>query len=98
MKMRLRGAVHRMIAGVDPRHRRDRAKLSDCRVGDLGVVNDIGVIVHRDFQQNSPSPDIGIGTELALANRRRGIDGRDNGKHLAGHLAPHHSTTGCGDA
>src|SRR3954453_23633562 len=28
-EMRLRGALHRMVAGVDPRHRRNRAELAD---------------------------------------------------------------------
>jgi len=59
-KVRLRGAVHRMIARVDPGHRRDRAEFSNCRVGDLRVVHDIGVIVHGDFEQNGARPDFGI--------------------------------------
>ena len=46
-EMRLRGPVHRVIARVDPRHRRDRAELSDRRVGDLRVVHDVGIVVHR---------------------------------------------------
>jgi len=85
-EVRLRGAVHRVVARVDPRHRRDRAELSDRGGGDLGVVHDVGIVVHRDFEQDGPRADLRIGAEFALAHRGGGVDRRFGGKHLAGHL------------
>ena len=67
-EMRLRGAVHRMVARVDPRHRRDRAEFSDRGVGDLRIVHDVGIVVHRDFEQDSPRADFSIGAEFAFAH------------------------------
>ena len=84
-EVRLRGAVHRVIAGVDPRHRRDRAELSDRRVGDLRVVHDIGIIVHRHFLQDRPRADLAIGAELDVMQFGAWVHRRIDGKHLAGH-------------
>src|SRR3984893_11525247 len=61
-EMRLRGAVHGMIAGVDPGHRRDRAESSDRGVGDLRVVHDVGVIAQRDLMQDRAGADFAIRT------------------------------------
>jgi hypothetical protein len=95
--MRLRGAVHRMIARIDPRHGRDRTEFSNRGVGDLRVVHDVGVIGHRDLEQNGASPDLGVGAELALSYRRGWVDRRFGGKHFAGHLRVHQQqgTRGC---
>ena len=48
----LRRPLHRVVARIDSRHRRDRAELSDRGVGDLGVVHDVGIVVHRHFMQD----------------------------------------------
>jgi len=63
-EVRLRGPVHRMIARIDPRHRRNRAELSDRGVGDLGIVDDIGIIVHRHVVQDRARANLAIGASL----------------------------------
>jgi len=83
--MRLRGAVHGMIARIDPRHRRDRTEFADRRVGDLRVVHDVGIVGHRDFEQDGPGAGLGIGAKLTAAYRRGRVDGRFRGKHFSGH-------------
>ena len=88
-KMRLRGPVHRVIARIDPRHRRDRTEFPNRGVGDLRVVHDVGIVRHRDLEQHGSGADLGIGAELAIAHRCGGIDRRFSGKHLAGHLSIH---------
>ena len=70
-EMRLRGAVHRMIAGIDPRHRRDRAEFSDRGVGDLRVVHDVGIVVHRRLRcRMVRAPTSHIGAELGVVQLR----------------------------
>jgi hypothetical protein len=81
--------MHRVIARIDPRHRRDRAELSDRGVGDLGVVHDIGIVAHRYFEQDGAGADFAIGAKRALANGRAGVDGRFDRKHFAGHASFH---------
>ena len=87
-EVRLRRAVHRMIAGIDPRHRRDRAELSDRGVGDLRVVHDVGIVVHRRRRAGwcgrRPRNRRRAWLSCSFA---RGIDRRFDGKHLAGHAA-----------
>ncbi len=84
-EVRLRGPVHGMIPRVDPRHRRNRAKLSDRRVGDLRVVHDVGIVVHRYFLQDCSRANLAIGTEPGVVQFCGGIDRRFNGKRFAGH-------------
>jgi hypothetical protein len=86
-KVRLRGAVHRMIAGIDARHRRDRAEFPDGRVGDLRVVHDVGVIAYRHFMQDRACADLGIAAESGLVQLRRGIDGRLDRERFGNHGA-----------
>ena len=74
-----------MIAGIDPRHRCDRAELADRRVGDLGIVDDIGIVAHLDVEQNGTGADFAIGAESCLLQLRGGIDKRVDRQHLSGH-------------
>ena len=67
-EVRLARPVHRVVAGIDPGHRGDRAELSDRRVGDVAVVDDIGVVVDLDFEQLASRADFGIGAEPAVAD------------------------------
>src|SRR6202171_5834648 len=62
-EVRVRRPLHRMIAGVDSRHRRNRAEFSDGSVGDLRVVHDIGIVVHRHLVQDGTRANLAIGTE-----------------------------------
>src|SRR3979490_2875465 len=77
-EVRLRGAVHGMIAGVDPRHGRDRAEPSDRGVGDLRVVHDVGIIAQRDLMQDRAGADFAIDAERCVMQFCAGIDGRFN--------------------
>src|SRR5882672_8270406 len=88
-EVRLRGPVHGVIARVDPCHRRDRAELPDRRIGDLGVVHDVGIIVQCDLVQNRARADFAIGTEPGAVQFGRWIDGRFDGKYFAGHANFH---------
>jgi hypothetical protein len=67
----------RVIAAIE--------EFPDRGVGDLRVVHDVGIIRHRDFEQDAPRADLGVGAEPAVAHRGGGVDGRFSGKHLAGH-------------
>src|SRR5712692_9246863 len=66
-EVRLRRAVHGMIAGIDPRHGCDRAEPSDRGVGDLRVVHDVGIIAQRDLMQDRAGADFAIHTERCRA-------------------------------
>ena len=70
--MGLRGPLHRVIAGIDPRHRRDRAELSDGGVSDLRVVDDVGIVAHRHFMQDRARADLAIGAEPCVVQGRGG--------------------------
>src|SRR5205085_2240604 len=67
--------MHRVITRIDPRHRGDRAELSDSGVGDLRVVHDIGVIAHLNLKQDGAGADLAIGAEAGVLQFRGGIDG-----------------------
>src|SRR6266849_3852641 len=77
-EVRLRRAVHGMIAGIDPRHGCDRAEPSDRGVGDLRVVHDVGIIAQRDLMQDRAGVDFAIHTERRVVQFCAGIDGRFN--------------------
>ena len=80
--MRLAGALHRMIAGIDPGHRRDRAELAEFGVGDVAVVDDIGIVADLGFEQNRARADIGIAPERAIAHIGGRMDERLFGQNL----------------
>jgi len=67
-KVRLRRPVHRMIARIDPRHRRDRAEFTDCGVGHLRVVDDVGIVAHLDVEQRCAGADLAIGAKMVSCN------------------------------
>ena len=84
-EMRLRSPLHGVIARIDPRHRGDRAEFPDRRVGDLRVVHDVGIVVHRHFMQDRARADLAIGAEPGVVQFRGWIDGRFDREHFAGH-------------
>ena len=88
-EVRLRSPLHRMIPGVDSRHRRDRAEPSDRGIGDLCVVHDLGIIVHHDVVQDSSRADLAIGAKPGVVQFRRRIDGGFNRKYFASHANFH---------
>ena len=67
----LRRPVHRVVARIDPRHRRDRAEFSDCGVGDLRVVHDIGIVAHLHLEQDRAGADLAIAAESRFAAASR---------------------------
>src|SRR5262245_21797470 len=86
--MRLRCPRHRMVAGIDARHGRDRAELAEPGVSDLAVVDDVRVIAQRDLEQAGSRTDLGIATEPAVAHLGRRMDQRYGRERLDGHGAP----------
>ena len=78
-KMRLGRTMHRVVAGVDPGHRRDRGELADGRVGDVAIVHDIRVIAERHLLQLGARADFGVGAERHLSERCSRIDHRNCG-------------------
>ena len=86
--------MHRVITRIDPRHRGDRAELSDSGVGDLCVIHDIGVIAHRHFKQDRSRADFAIGTEAGALQFRGGRGGGLNREHFAGQSEPPGATRG----
>ena len=50
-EMRLRRPVHRMIAGIDADHGGNRTKFSDCRINDISIVHDVGIIIHHRLDE-----------------------------------------------
>ena len=88
-EMRLRSPLHGVVARIDPRHRRDQAELPDRRIGDLRVIHDIGIVVHRHFMQDRARADLAIGAEPAVVQFRGRIDGWFNREHFAGHAHSH---------
>ena len=85
--VRLRRPAHRMVAGIDPRHGRDRAELADRGVGGLAVVDDVGVIAQGDFEQPRSRTHFGVGAEPAVAHLGRRMDQGCGGERLDGHGA-----------
>jgi hypothetical protein len=85
--MRLGGALHRMIAGIDARHGGDRAELADGRIGGVAIIDDVGVVAERDLQQLRARADLAICADPAVAHIRGRIDERRDGK-LFRHQAP----------
>ena len=83
-EVRLRRAMHRMIAGIDSRHRSDRAELPDGGVGDLTVIHDVGIIAERDLVQDGARANFAISAGAAVTQVRGRID-----KRLCGQLAGH---------
>src|SRR5262249_1540916 len=65
--MRLRRPRHRMVAGIDARHGRDRAEPAEPGVSDLAVVDDVRVVAQRDFEQAGSRTDLRIGTQPPVA-------------------------------
>jgi hypothetical protein len=84
-KVGLRRPVHRMIAGIDPRHRRDRAEFTDCGVGHLRVVDDVGIVAHLDVEQHAAGADLAIGAKPGFLQLCGGVDQRFDRERLAGH-------------
>lgn len=84
-KMALRGATHRMAAGIDAHHDSDRAELSDSGVDNFGVVHDVTVVAKSTLDHRGTWPDLRIAAELAIANIRGGVDHRCNAEfhHVA---------------
>src|SRR5450631_3954240 len=71
---------------VDSCHRRNRAEFSDRCIDDLGVVDDVGIVAHRDLDQRGSCADFGVGAELGVLHGRAGINGGLDRKRLAGHV------------
>ena len=80
--MRLASAMHWMIAGIDPGHRRDRAELSEFRVSDVAVVDDVGIVADLGFQEHRARADIGVTAERAIAHICGRVDERLFGQNL----------------
>ena len=66
--------MHRVVAGIDPRHRCDRAELAERRVGDVAVVDDVGIVLEHDFKQLRSCTDFRIGAEYAVADVGAGVN------------------------
>ena len=75
--MRLRGALHRMIAGIDPRHRGNRAEPADAGIGNVAVVDDVGIVAERDLQQRRSLADFRVFAEDAVADIRAWMQSRE---------------------
>src|SRR5262249_35836076 len=86
--MRLRRPRHRMAAGIDARHGRDRAEPAEPGVSDLAVVDDVRVVAQRDFEQARSRTDLRIGTEPVVAHLGRRMDQRYGRERLDVHGAP----------
>ena len=84
-EMGLGSPLHGMIARIDPGHRRDRTEFPDRGVGDLGIVHDVGIVVHRHFLQNRARADLAIGAKPGVVQGRCCVDGWFNRKRFAGH-------------
>ena len=65
-KVRLRRPVHRMVARVDPCHRRDRTEFPNRGVGHLRVVDDVGIVAQLDIEQNGAGTNFAISAEPGL--------------------------------
>ena len=57
--------VHRVVAWIDPRHRRDRAEFAECRVGNVAVVDHVRIVREQHFEELSACADFRIGAEYA---------------------------------
>src|SRR5262245_47086406 len=84
-EMGLLRSVHRMIAGIDARHGGNRAELSECRVGNVAVVDDVGIVGERNFEQPGSRADLGIGAEAAVAHLGGGMYQRLGRKSFRAH-------------
>src|SRR5262245_5245916 len=84
-EMGLARTVHRMIARIDARHGGNRAELAECRVGNVAVVDDVGIVGERNFEQSSPRADLGIGAEAAVAHLGGGMYQRLGRKSFRAH-------------
>src|SRR5262245_54769286 len=75
-EMGLACSMHRVIARIDPGHRRDRAEFSDAGIGDIAVIDDIRVVAELDLQELSSGADFGIATKCAGDDERSRLDQR----------------------
>src|SRR5262245_17941426 len=75
-EMRLACPMHRVIARIDPGHRRDRAEFSDVGIGDIAIVNDIRVVAELDLQELGSGADFRIATKCAGDDERSRLDQR----------------------
>src|SRR5262245_48767070 len=75
-EMRLACPMHRVIARIDPGHRRDRAEFSDAGIGDIAVVDDIRIVAQLDLQELGSGTDFGIATKCAGGHERSRLDQR----------------------
>src|SRR5262245_55231585 len=82
-EVRLAGALHRMIAGVDACHGGDRTELADRRVGDVAVVDNVGIVAQLDLEQLRARPDFAIHAQAAVTNAGGRID-EGNGRERFG--------------
>src|SRR6516165_6918188 len=86
--MRMRRPRHRMVAGIDARHGRDRAELAEPGVSGLAVVDDVRIVAQRDLEQAGSRTDFRVGTEPAVADVGRRMDQGYGRERLDGHGAP----------
>src|SRR5262245_878078 len=84
-EMGLARTVHRMIAGIDARHSGNRAELSECRVGNVAVVDDVEIVGERNFEQPGSRADLGVGAEAAVAHLGGGMYQRLGRKSFRAH-------------
>src|SRR5262245_12600008 len=75
-EMGLACPMHRVIARIDPGHRRDRAESSNAGIGDIAVVDDIRVVAELDLQELGSGADFGIATKRAGDDERSRLDQR----------------------
>ena len=84
--MRLRRAMHRMVAGIDPHHGGNRTKFSDCRINDISIVHDIGIVTDTTFRNTGSRADFRIASEDGSLYFRGRIDQRFNSEFLSHHV------------
>jgi hypothetical protein len=100
-EMRLAGAVHRMVARIDPGHRRDRGELADRRVSNIAVVDDVRIIVELDLKELGARADLGESPEPAVRYLSARVDqglwaklfGHDACRRIPAHIAGHSTTS-----
>ena len=63
-EMGLCGTLHRMVAGIDANLCGNRTKFADCRINDISVIHDVGIIIEHGLRDLRAGADFRIAPQL----------------------------------
>ena len=63
-EMGLGGALHRVVAGIYTNLCGNRTKIADCRINDISVIYDVGIIIEHGLRDLRSGADFRVAPQL----------------------------------